>query len=289
MEKNLIIGAFTGYNYAQLKPWVESIDESGFVGDKVVIVFETDQETVDKLVSKNFNVILANPDSLKQIPIHVARFFFIYDYLRENWEKYKFVITTDMKDVYFQKNPVEWLENKINAESGYKIVAGSESLKYKDEPWGNENLMQTYGQHIYEQFKECEIYNVGTLGGQSEYIKDLCFNIFLLAINRPIPIVDQAVFNVLIQTQPFKDITYFAKQKDGWACQAGTTVDPSKIEYFRSNLLEKEPIWENNKVKTSLGEEFYIVHQYDRVPDWKQFITEKYKQNDNSKFFIYNN
>ena len=26
MAKNLIIGAFTGYNYNQLKPWVESID-----------------------------------------------------------------------------------------------------------------------------------------------------------------------------------------------------------------------------------------------------------------------
>ena len=27
MERNLIIGAATGYNYNQLKPWVESIDE----------------------------------------------------------------------------------------------------------------------------------------------------------------------------------------------------------------------------------------------------------------------
>lgn len=136
-------------------------------------------------------------------------------------------------------------------------------------------------------FKDKEIYNVGTIGGESEYVKDLVLTIFINAIGKPITITDQAVYNVLMHTLPYKDIVYFASQSAGWACQAGTTVDPTKIAGFRPNLLEAEPIWENNIVKTGQdsytckkGTPFVIVHQYDRVPEWKKFVEEKYDQKD---------
>jgi len=53
-EKSLIIGAFTNYNYNQLKPWVESIDECGFTGDKAMVVGNASQETIDELVKRRF-------------------------------------------------------------------------------------------------------------------------------------------------------------------------------------------------------------------------------------------
>jgi hypothetical protein len=275
-KKDLIIGAFTNYNYNQLKPWVESIDE--LYGseniEKVMVVGSASQETKDELIKRNF-ILVDMPQA--QIPIHVLRFLSIYEYLRTNYNKYRYVVTTDVKDVYFQKNPFTWLQNNLGSN---KLVAGSEGMKYKDEPWGNENLMQTYGPYVHNLFKDNTIYNVGTIGGESEYVKDLVFNIFTNATNRPIPIVDQAVYNVLIRTVPYSDITYFAYQLDGWACQAGTTVDPSKIQQFRPFLIEAEPKFEDGVVLTSLGEPFCIVHQYDRVPEWKKFVEQKYKQED---------
>jgi hypothetical protein len=271
-KKDLIIGAFTNYNYNQLKPWVESIDECGFTGDKAMVVGNASQETIGELIKRDFIIIKMHDI---KAPVHVARFLSIYDFLKNTWQNYNHVVTTDVKDVYFQDNPIVWLELNLKNK---KLVAGSEGIRYKDEPWGNENLMQAYGPYVYERFKYNEIYNVGTIGGVSEYVKDMMFNILFNAINRPIPICDQAVYNVLIQTQPFKDITYFAKQLDGWACQAGTTVDPSKIESFRPHLLEPEPKFEDGIVKTSLGRRFAIVHQYDRVPAWKEHIKQKYQQ-----------
>lgn len=280
--KDLIIGGFTNYNYNQLKPWVESINECGFTGDKVMVVGNTSKETVDELLKQNF-ILVDMPQA--NIPVHVLRFLGIYEYLRNNWQKYRYVVTTDVKDVYFQNDPIKWLSIKLV--KGKHLVAGSESLRYKDEAWGNENLMQAYGPYVYDLFKNNEIYNVGTIGGESEYVKDMVFNIFTNAVNRPIPICDQAVYNVLLQTQPYKSITRFAAQLDGWACQAGTTADPSKIETFRPHLLEGEPKFEDGIVKTSLGVPFTIVHQYDRVPEWKKFVQEKYKQEDPSEFFTY--
>jgi hypothetical protein len=67
---------------------------------------------------------------------------------------------------------------------------------------------------------------------------------------------------------------------DAFACQAGTVVDPSKIEHFRPNLTEKEPIFKDGKVYNADGEEFYIVHQYDRVPKWKESVMKKYSLED---------
>jgi len=219
--------------------------------------------------------------SVPNIPIHVLRFLSIYDFLNNHWQEYDYVVTTDVKDVYFQASPFE--DIKRLCEMGYKLIIASEGLKYKDEPWGNENLYQTYGQYVYDQFKENQIFNVGTFGGTSEYVKDMVFNIFTNATNRPIPIVDQAVFNVLINTQPFKEVV--AKTID-WAAELGTTMDPSKIEHFRPNLLCAEPIFENGLVKYG-NVPYPIVHQYDRVPVLKKFVQEKYGQEDESQLFIY--
>lgn len=283
--QNLIIGGFTNYDYNQLKPWVESICEVMPDAHRVMCVGNASDETKRILANKGFELV----DMPKaNIPVHVLRFFSIYEYLRLNWKKFNLVITTDVKDVYFQEDTFKWLDyHNIGVKDMHQLVAGSEGMLYKDEPWGNDNLMQCYGEHVHNIFKHNEIYNVGTLGGSAEYIKDLVFNIFTNATNRPIPIVDQAVYNVLIQTQPYKDITLFAPQSSGWAVQAGTTVDPSKIDMFRPFLTEYEPIFEEGIVKTSKGKPFCIVHQYDRVPEWKKFVMDKYNQDDPNSFFTY--
>jgi len=266
MKKNLIIGGFSGYEYPQVQRWVESVCAVADSNtDKVMAIGKTSQETQDKLISMGF--ILIDMPIADNIPVHVLRFICIYEFLKTRYTNYKYVVTTDVRDVIFQRNPFEWIVNYMDPRKS--LIAASESMKYKDEPWGNQNLMETYGPYIYENFKFNEIYNVGVLAGESEYIKDLVFNIFVNGVNRPIPIVDQAVYNVMIQTQPFKDAIDFVSHDSGWACQLGTTGDPRKIDYFRENLLGPEPVYKDGAVYTSSGEKYYIVHQYDRVPDWK--------------------
>lgn len=275
-KKNLIIGGYTNYGINQLKPWVLSaIEVAGKNTDVVLVAGNTSTETVDWL--KKQGVIVIPMLQVQNVPIHVLRFLSIYDFLYSHWQTYNYVVTTDVKDVYFQKDPFVLLTDK-------KLVIASEGLKYRDESWGNENLMQAYGPYVYEKFKDNEIFNVGTFGGESEYVKDMVFNIFTNATNRPIPICDQAVFNVLINTQPFKDIV--TKTTD-WACEAGTVADPSKIDGFRPNLLCGEPIFDNGIVYTSANEMFAIVHQYDRVPEWKRFVMKYFGQEDTSDMFVY--
>ena len=270
--KNLIIGAFTNYDYRMIKPWVESFEDVNTTADKVLIVGNTTQETIDELQSKGWELV-----PMSEGQAHVVRFLDIYNYLKEHWQKYQYVVTTDVRDIVFQADPFEYLRDELgDLDMGFSLVCGSECLKYKDEPWGDQNLRETYGDYIWNLYRDETIYNVGVLGGTSEYIKDLALNIVINSVNRPIKICDQAVFNMLLNTQPYKDAVFKADMTNAWACQAGTVADPSKIEYFRPNLLEPEPVWKDGKAYTSHGALITILHQYDRVPEWNDHIQQKY-------------
>ena len=276
--KDLIVGCATNYDWSKLKYWVNSINRSGFEGDKVLILMNCDKDTVQKISDSGFSIIAFGQDSdgnltyNSNMMVHVERFFHIYQLLKDNL--YRYVITTDVKDVVFQQNPSIWLEN--NFTDNDDLVFSSESMKYKDEPWGNQNLLETFGPQIYEDFKKNTIFNVGVLAGRGYAMKDLMMNIFASCIHRPIKICDQSTFNFLISQHPYLKTSKYTKSEDGWACQLGTTADPSKIEQFRPFLLEPLPKMEDDKVVTSTGIEYTIVHQYDRVPEWKKIIEAKY-------------
>lgn len=276
--KDLIIGCSTNYDWPKLKYWVNSINKSGFEGDKVLILMNCDKDTVLKVIDAGFKVVGFKQDEQDNLvyssnmPVHTERFVHIYDYIRNNGP-YRFVITTDVKDVVFQKNPVEFLEEHCDVNN---LIFSSESIRYKDEPWGNQNLFETYGKYVYDIFKENEIYNVGVLAGRGDAMQALAINIFTSCTNRPIPICDQSTFNFMISQKPYTDTSKYTKSEDGWACQLGTTVDPTKIKDFEPFLLEARPILKDGKITTSTGVPYHIVHQYDRVPAWRNIIEARY-------------
>ena len=278
--RDLIIGCATNYNWSQLKYWVNSINQSGFTGEKVLVLMNCDKDTCLKVTEAGFKIIGFEQDeegNLTHSPkfmVHVERFLHIHNYLRLNSEKFRYVITTDVKDVVFQKNPSDWIEQSIGDKN---LIFSSESILYKDEPWGNQNLMETYGPFIHDMFKHNEIFNVGVLAGHSNAIRDLCLNIFVSSAHAPIAICDQSTFNFMISQKPYTETSLYARSEYGWASQLGTTADPSKIEQFAPFLLEPSPTMnENGEVVTSTGKVFTIAHQYDRIDSWKQIIEKKY-------------
>lgn len=288
MEKeNLIIGGIFNYNINTIKPWVLSIEENIPNAHKVMCISNINEETQRWLMNKGFELV--EMPNAPGIPVHVLRFLAIYEYLVKNWAKYNYVITTDVKDVIFQKDPFVFMENNNIGRSGTKLMAPSEAMYYKDEPWNRDNLRQAYGDYFYETlgFKNMLITCCGVIAGTSEYVKDLVFNMFANSINRPIPVVDQVVFNMLINTQPYKAVTGVYPMSTSWTLQAGTMNDPNKISEFKDKWLELPPYFYDGKFLTAGGNEFYIVHQYDRVPEWKKFVQEKYGQDDPSTLFTY--
>lgn len=144
--KDLIIGCSTNYTWNTLKYWVNSIKKSGFDGDVVLILFNCDAQTVQKLTDSDVTIVALGQDQNKNLihnskmPVHVERFLHIYEYLFK-YGDYRYVITTDVKDVIFQKNPIEWLENNLRNKN---CVFSSESIRYQDEPLGKSKFIGNF-------------------------------------------------------------------------------------------------------------------------------------------------
>jgi len=277
--KDLIIGGATNYDWSKLKYWINSINQSGFQGDKVLILMNCDKDTVKKVSDAGFMVVGFQQDSQGNLIYpqtgrapHVERFLHIYNFLSQN--EYRFVVTTDVKDVIFQKDPIEYISATLTEDKN--LMFASESMYYKDEPWGNQNLFETFGEFIYNNFKNNEIYNVGVLAGRGHAVRDLICNIFVSTQGKPIPICDQSTFNFMISMSPYRETSVYLRSEDAWAAQLGTTADPTKIEQFKPFLIEAQPKMNGSEVTTSTGIPFTIVHQYDRVPQWRKVIEAKY-------------
>jgi len=277
--KDLIIGGATNYDWSKLKYWINSINQSGFQGDKVLILMNCDKDTVKKVSDAGFMVVGFQQDSQGNLIYpqtgrapHVERFLHIYNFLSQN--EYRFVVTTDVKDVIFQKDPIKYISATLTEDKN--LMFASESMYYRDEPWGNQNLFETFGEFIYNNFKNNEIYNVGVLAGRGHAVRDLICNIFVSTQGKPIPICDQSTFNFMISMSPYRETSVYLRSEDAWAAQLGTTADPTKIEQFKPFLIEAQPKMNENEVTTSTGIPFTIVHQYDRVPQWRKVIEAKY-------------
>jgi hypothetical protein len=115
--------------------------------------------------------------------------------------------------------------------------------------------------------------------------------ILQLSINRPIPIVDQAVYNFILNTDVFRNHTEFFGNGSGWACNLGTTLaaiasgsgdigqrnDPTAQLLYQTKYLADQPvIGEDGVVYNAYEMPFYIVHQYDRVAGLADKIRAKY-------------
>lgn len=283
--QDLVISAVSEYDYDKLKYWVNSLDRCGYKGKKAVICFNIKDTTVTALKNRGFDVVLVSNNRNKNNDgYHVAdgisyqvpalRHFSYWKYLN-TLKDIRYVISTDISDVVFQTNPSDWLSENMCT---YLLNYQSEGLKYKDEAWGNENLMHCFGPDIHNTLKDTSIYNAGSMAGEFETFKDFSLKVHfatMSAQHNPTP--DQAAVNVMLSLEPYKSWTKFNNHDVNWACEAGTTVDPSKIDNFRPNLLCPEPTFDGEYVYNSKGEKYCIVHQYNRVPEWKQAIEKNYE------------
>jgi len=263
----IILGCITKYKPEDIKPYVESIEQSGYSGKKIMMVYDVPQETIDYLKSKGWELY---GNQLQQ-HIILQRFRDIYKLL-ESFPN-EIIIWTDVKDVIFQIDPTTWIEqNKTKP-----ILAFSECITFKDDEWACVNSGTSFPME-WEWLQHLPSYCAGTIVGDSEYLRDLFISIYRwsLTTSNPEQLSDQAAFNVLINLSQFKDIVQKVEQEEGFVTQLGTVL--VKKDHFGDKLLEPTPLVDSNFiVKNQKGEVFPLVHQYDRIPQFKEFIYKKYQ------------
>lgn len=259
-----IVGCITKYGIEDIKPFVESIEQSGYTGEKLMLVYEISNDTIEYLKSKGWSLY----GSELQQHIIVQRFRDMYVLLQSL--QTDVIIWCDVKDIVFQKNPTEWLDNNMKGD----ILAFSESLIFDHDSWAHINAGTSFPIE-WEWLKNEEIYCAGTIVGRKDAIKDLFIDIYRWSLTTANPgqLADQAAYNILLRLHQFKDKVQFVKQQEGFAAQLHL-----KIRFDKQHLCSEElATIDGDLIKTSNGELFTIVHQYDRDDILKNLIKTKYK------------
>ena len=262
----IIFGCITKYSPNDIRPYVESIEKSGFKGKKMMLVYDVPQETIDYLKSRDWELY----GSELQQHIIIQRFRDAYKLL-ENFKE-ETIIWTDVKDVIFQTDPTDWICENMSSE----ILALSECITFKDDDWATVNAGTSFPME-WEWLKEKTSYCAGTIVGKGDAIRDLFLEIYRWSqtTSNPGQLGDQAAYNILINLNHFKENVQFVNQEEGLATQLGTVL--IKKEQFGDKLLEPTPIITEDFVITNQkGEVFPIIHQYDRSPKLKEEIEKRY-------------
>lgn len=273
---NLVIGAVTACETSRVDMWLNSLTMCNFTGTKAMVVYNLNKEFTGYLESKNC-VVLDAGKLEHSYSIVVKRFRdipnLVVNKLGTNFE---YVVATDIFDVVFQYDPINWLQNNLIDKS---INVGSECIALEHEHWGRDNMRQSFGNDTYEQYKHNVVYNAGTVAGKTTQLFELFEDVYNLSTTSRIHNPDQAALNILIHNDKYKDQVNFASMESGWCCQAGTTAHPGIVDRYREFLTEPEPILDHQekKVYTSSGRLFSLVHQYNRVPVWDAAFKSIYR------------
>jgi hypothetical protein len=252
--KKLLIGAISGnYQIKDVSRWIES--SNTFDCERILILYNnTNNELYDYLVKNKIDVIVPESDMYGQYVtrfetntgnndidssynlIHNIRFLHIWQILNE--KEYDSVLITDVRDVYFNRDPfvtlgVDWL------------FASSEEIEYRNENWNKHHLFVNLGGIGADILMDKPVYNVGVFGGSAELVKKISRDIYLMSIGRKL-VADQTSFNYLIQTT-YKDFVRFTNLSDKFAVHLD--VIAKGLVQFDLNTLN----------------DYTIIHQYDRL------------------------
>lgn len=275
----IVFGAVDNYSWNDIKVWAQSLYQSGFSGEVVVIVYRAAQDLIDNCIELGFTVVQAEHDEFGN-PIdhhkfglptqaHKLRNFHAYQYLMESPDVYNIdtVIMTDTRDVWFQRNPDTFFSAPLT-----KIYMPSENVLFKNEPW-NLGMVQTlFGDVVAQTILDEHACNSGTFFGSVDLMIPFLLNMYLLERNFSSTGSDQPTMNVLGRMHPSVDVL---GMDCGWAFQCGTTIDPTK-SFPQIIPLTTLHNWDGTKMTTSDGVEYIIVHQYDRVPELRTYIESLY-------------
>jgi len=261
INKDVIIGCVANYTPDKIKEYVNSVKKCGFKGDKIMVCYNLPSETLKFLSDNGW---MCYEGKLNGHP-HMQRLIDMWQILEHATIQYRFVITTDVRDVIFQTNPSDWLEEKYyygDREGGWYANKGvfiaSERLSYKQQEWNIKNIHEGYGSTFWNWIENKEIGNVGVMLGKNEEMKSLLMLNWLVSqAGNTQHFTDQSSLNLIIHNKLILDKISIDNHI---ALQVGTLNEELDI---------RDGIVYNPKKNVP----YPIVHQWDRNETLKQLFT----------------
>lgn len=249
-------------NIFKIKVWADSF-RSVCNGEVCLLMANPTEDDFKSISDLNIECI---PVKVEGGSVNDVRLGLIRDYLKT--QRDDLYLITDVFDVLFQGDPFfKW-------DLRYDIFAGSECLMLSQEPWNRDVITK-----CFDFPNDAEIICSGVIGGKRNALIDLYTKMDDMCKNarKNHDIRDQAAFIILIAQGKVPNIKIF-DLNDGWTAHCAVS---GPTQYFESwgfkNSLRGFAVPQLRNGKITNGKVFDIVHQFNRIPEWYEALTKKYR------------
>jgi beta-1,4-mannosyl-glycoprotein beta-1,4-N-acetylglucosaminyltransferase len=250
-DKNLVIGAALGYNVDQIKTFVKSFRKFNSTDDVILLVNnDLSLEQKQFFDANNIKAEYFYTEKFLHMWPNNSRYVRLIEILKST--SYKNVLLSDVRDVVFQSDPFDALDNKLNLfleDSGVNLI---------DEQINAQWVKQLFGMQVFNDMSNKQIICSGVILGPTEKIVSLLKIMIDHLVDNPLvnkmP-VDQALLNYLFYTSKLTSIDCVLNTNGKKVGTVGLSITHAlandSVE-IKNNLL-----YINNLCPA-------IVHQYDR-------------------------
>jgi glycosyltransferase involved in cell wall biosynthesis len=281
MPEDAVIGAIKNYDWPAIRPYAVSLSRSGFCGAKLMFVENITEAARAGLSGEGFIVVdfVTPPDVVAEeqrdyLTFGRHRFKPVIDYIRQHRDRFRYLVWTDVRDLIFQSNPSMWLEANLNP---FRVAAAGEGWLTKDEAYNN-RWAKRVSPVDYLWLRDTQVCCSGSFAGESEAmlgIFERIYDMTMASRNVTPDNADQGMFNQIIKTPPYLDVTMVPLMRDGFAA----TWFPAKDNDLLLIPEFGKPVFDASDGIVYTPDThipFSIVHQFDRDPKWRNIMDKKY-------------
>jgi len=260
VSDHLILGLAAGYHYGDVRPFLCSLEQSGFTGRCVLFVSDTTRD-LDRMAEHAVTIIpLAKPEEIAHLPYNALRYFLYLDYLHSADTEFKRILVTDVRDVIFQDDPFAYAWP-----DGINCTLEDENATLGGCPYNSHWIRGHQGKNILAEVAgkriSCSGTTVADHAGMLRYLETMTDRLVPYTPGERMAGYDQGVHNVLLH--------------DG--SLPGLTLHDNSGPILTLASTKGEPDTdEAGYVLNDNGKRAHIVHQYDRKPDLFKMIRQRY-------------
>lgn len=242
-------------NYDKIKLWKESFQK---VSDGEVVLIAHNPTPSDIKALDQMGILYINISDTSSETVNNSRLSILSDFFRQYSKSYDVVLSTDVFDVAFQRDPFEKLDLVR-----YDIFVAGEGVKHSEEPWNMDVMNKCFPDYV-DTMKDKPILCSGVIAGKPSALSNMLLDMVKLCMSskKGHDIEDQAAMNIVING--IEQDKYIVKQfnlLDNWCIHLAVAGPTQFFEGwgFKNRILDNFGIVPNYK-------DYDIVHQFNRIP-----------------------
>ncbi len=255
-KKNLVLGAVHAMEMEYISPFLLSLRRTGYTGDIAFFVSALSERTRAWLKKLGVTLVtIEGENPLPGLPVNSLRYFIFAPFLREKAGTYDRVMLSDVRDVFFQRDPFE-----TELDAPLCCFEENPDWNLARSPINCGWIAAAFGKQAIERIGHhrilCSGVTLGTEAAISEYVTAMVEKMTVLNTDIPCLLyvtggIDQGVHNYLVRTGAF----------EGVRCYGNGESLVWTLNYVDEGDL---PVGEDGTILNLHGETAHVLHQYDR-------------------------